>query len=194
MIEQVLVVPARNVSFEFKNGFYSLTDTEPLAALLSTARFIDRPLAEEDPTLKQIIPYSLLCQGERIFRYQRTKAGSEKRLHGLYSVGVGGHINPVDALQPGMETVRAAALREIAEEFVCKVHQPASLAGLINDDSNAVGQVHLGVVFRYELADANIQPNEPENFTDFGLVPPDRLLEQLEQFETWSQIALRALK
>lgn len=193
MVEQVLVVPAEQVHFVFQAGFYALNQEEALETLLLQARFIDRPLAEDDPTLKQIIPYSLLCSGDRIFRYQRTRAGSEKRLHGLYSVGVGGHINPVDANQTGMDIVRAAALREIAEEFICRPGLPATLLGLINDDSNPVGRVHLGIVFRYELADEHISPNEPENFADFGLASATELSFTLEQFETWSQIAIRAL-
>jgi predicted NUDIX family phosphoesterase len=193
MVEKVLVVPAGQVQYKFQAGFFHLEDEKPLEALLRQARFIDRPLAEDDPTLKQIIPYSLLCSGERIFRYQRTRAGSEKRLHGLYSVGVGGHINPVDADQTGMDIVRAAALREIAEEFVCRPSLPAGLPGLINDDSNPVGRVHLGVVFRYELLDESISPNEPENFADFGLASATELSSTLDQYETWSQIAIRAL-
>lgn len=193
MIEQVLVVPAAKVHFEFQAGFCSQIDEHPLDDLLQSAHFIDRPLAEEDPSLKQIIPYSLLSSDEKIFRYQRTKAGSEKRLHGLYSVGVGGHINPVDADQRGMDIVRAAALREIEEEFACRIHQPPALIGLINDDSNAVGRVHLGIVFRYMLVDERISPNEPENFADYGLAATSDLHSAIDQFETWSQIAIRSI-
>src|SRR3989304_1111901 len=45
---------------------------------------------EEDSSLKQIIPYLIIRYRERIFLFQRSTRGGEERLHGLYSIGVGG--------------------------------------------------------------------------------------------------------
>ena len=58
--------------------------------------FVDRAAAETDATIKQIIPYLVLRDGDRIFLMKRTRAGGDARLHELYSVGVGGHLNPGD--------------------------------------------------------------------------------------------------
>ncbi|MEG1686418.1 MAG: hypothetical protein RR276_00900, partial [Angelakisella sp.] len=56
--------------------------------------FIPRPEAENDPTRKQIIPYVVLCRGSEVFATRRLNKGGEARLHGLLSLGIGGHINP----------------------------------------------------------------------------------------------------
>ena len=38
----------------------------------------------------------LVICNDKILRYRRGKGGGETRLHGLYSVGVGGHISEED--------------------------------------------------------------------------------------------------
>ena len=68
--------------------------------------FVEREYAERTPTLKQIIPYTLVTRGEEILLLQRTKGGGEARLHNKLSIGVGGHVNPVDAI-PRTERARS---------------------------------------------------------------------------------------
>ena len=63
---------------------------------MSAGTYVPRPRAETDRSLKQIIPYLVLRDGDRIFLMKRTSAGGDARLHDLYSVGVGGHLNPGD--------------------------------------------------------------------------------------------------
>src|SRR5271156_577764 len=58
--------------------------------------YLNRSDAEQNRSYKQLIPYALLICNGRILRYQRGKLGGEKRLHGLYSVGIGGHISEED--------------------------------------------------------------------------------------------------
>ena len=58
--------------------------------------FRPRAEAETDPSWKQLIPYLVLRDGERIFLMRRTKAGGDERLHDRYTIGVGGHVNPED--------------------------------------------------------------------------------------------------
>ena len=68
-----------------------------LQALAERGQFRPRAEAEEDPSWKQVIPYVLLRDGERIFLMRRTRAGGDERLHDRYTIGVGGHVNPEDA-------------------------------------------------------------------------------------------------
>lgn len=57
--------------------------------------FIDRTLAEQDSSKKQIIPYIIIQdKNGRFFTYKRK--GNEKRLHGFFSIGAGGHIDLED--------------------------------------------------------------------------------------------------
>ena len=64
--------------------------------------------------------------------------------------------------------------------------------GLLNDDLTEVGKVHLGVVHLYDLETPDIRPQESE-LVECGFRPVEELLADLSQFETWSQICLKAL-
>src|SRR6266542_6473300 len=69
-----------------------------LRGLLDTrhTRFLPRSQAEENPRFKQIIPYVLIKRGESLLHYVRGKGSGEKRLVAKGSIGIGGHINPID--------------------------------------------------------------------------------------------------
>src|SRR4051794_38952355 len=82
-----------------------------LDALRQDGSFRARDEAEQDPSWKQVIPYVVLRDGERLFLMRRTRAGGDARLHDRYSIGVGGHINPQD------EDVAGGLLREWSEEI-----------------------------------------------------------------------------
>ena len=66
------------------------------ALVARDGRYVPRSGAEVDRSTKQIIPYLVLRDGQRYFLMQRTAAGGDARLHGRYSIGVGGHLNPGD--------------------------------------------------------------------------------------------------
>ena len=66
------------------------------------------------------------------------------------------------------------------------------MAGLLNDDSNDVGRVHLGVVHVFDLDQPQVQPRE-ESMIDAGFSPLSELIDEIDCFETWSQICLKFL-
>src|SRR5712664_282614 len=68
----------------------------PVITAASNLTYLNRSEAEQDKRYKQLIPYILLICDDKILRYRRGKGGQETRLHGLYSVGVGGHISEED--------------------------------------------------------------------------------------------------
>jgi len=107
---------------------------------------VERERAERTPSWKQVIPYCVVASGERVLLTRRRAKGGEARLHDKLSIGVGGHINPVDR-EDASDPVLAAARREIAEELDVRGEYELRLAGYLNDDSNPVGAVHVGVVF-----------------------------------------------
>src|SRR5579859_7353824 len=108
--------------------------------------YLNRSEAEQDKRYKQLIPYVLILCNGKILRYRRGKGGQETRLHGLYSVGVGGHISDQDH---GLFSSRAGYAegmrRELMEEVAVQEVKEAAVA-VINDDSTDVGAVHFGVV------------------------------------------------
>jgi predicted NUDIX family phosphoesterase len=149
---------------------------------------------ESDPTFKQLIPYVIFrwTEGARVhlFQYQRGKGQGESRLHRLRSIGVGGHISTLDATEqrPYEEGMR----RELDEELVIDTEYQSRCVGLINDDRNEVGQVHLGIVHICDVATPRVEAREPD-LLDAGFRPVDELIRNIDEFETWSQICLTAL-
>jgi predicted NUDIX family phosphoesterase len=189
MDERVLVVPTERL--RAAGLFQGFTDRvgHYLPVLLDTAwmQFVPRAAAETDPSLKQLIPYAVLCHAGRVFHYAR-RGGGEARLRSKRSIGLGGHINDVDGLA-GAEAYRAGFLRELREEADLPTPWEEGLIGLINDDSTPVGQVHLGVVHLIELPSMEVRLRE-EALVAGGFATVEELRRDIEAFETWSRFLL----
>ena len=196
--EKVLVVPRRLLEeigvFE---GIRTDGLEEAVGRLLDPGAhfFMDRALAEEDPSHKQLIPYCIFRCGDRILNYTRGKSGGESRLHAKISVGVGGHVNPVDmdGGKTGPDAYHAAVTREIEEELLLPEEHQHRIIALLNDDSNPVGQVHLGIVHLIELKSDAVSARE-DALADLGFSELAELNGALfERLETWSAFCVRHL-
>ncbi len=187
--EQVLVIPV--AALDRFTGFRPASVGD-LARLLDPARLQFRPRAEveTDPRWLQLIPYVVLTCGGDAFHYTRGSGGGEARLRAKRSVGLGGHINPVDG--DGGDAYRAGLERELREEVAIDSPFTEELLGLIFDPSTPVGEVHLGVVHRLRLARPAVMPREG-GIADAGFAPVAELRRDRAAFETWSQIALDAI-
>ena len=64
-MEEVLVVPRQTLDRRglLRDGFHAGGVEEVLEAVRDVGRFVPRPRAEEDPSLKQIIPYGVVTCG-----------------------------------------------------------------------------------------------------------------------------------
>ncbi len=194
--EQVLVVPRE--AFEAVGAFNGVrrNPQDYLTAFLrpGVAHFMDRALAEESPQFKQIIAYAIFCHEGRVLAYARTAKGNEARLHDKYSLGIGGHINPVDGLADNLGTYLAGVEREIREEISFSGTAKQELYAVINDDTNEVGSVHLGIVHRFELDSDEVRPNE-KALDKLAFRTLDELSGPLaDKLETWSSICVEALQ
>ncbi len=135
------------------------TDAVDLEALSDQLFFAERDYMENNSHYKQIIPYLVLQRGEgqdqRVLCYQRRTKHTEARLGGLWSVGFGGHIEPLDRGDDKVATngmIMATALREMEEETgLAPGADSLSLVGHLNSDSEDVSAVHFGVVFNVNL-------------------------------------------
>ncbi|MDA1006217.1 MAG: hypothetical protein O3A87_07010 [Verrucomicrobia bacterium] len=196
--EEILVVP--RALFDELGAFEGLNlDVDHyLPTLLDPANnhFMDRAAAEIDPGFKQIIPYSLFRHEGRYLHYFRGKSGGEARLHAQGSMGIGGHINPIDTREDhlGRDTYMAGVTREIEEELVLAGEHPHRVVALLNDDSNPVGQVHLGIVHLFELTSDEVSAREAA-LADLQF----RTLEDLrgplyEGLESWTRFCVDALE
>lgn len=118
--------------------------------------FAEREYMENCSHYKQLIPYIALTLAGKVLAYQRMAKHSEQRLGGLWTIGFGGHIEPMDrdaaeVREGGL--LHAAALRELHEETGFLVEPAALVArGCINSEAEDVSSVHAGVFFTVDLA------------------------------------------
>ena len=194
--ENVLVI--QRALFDQLGPFQGL-NFEPrkyLDAILSRGNnfFLRRPLAETDPGHKQVIPYVLLAHGDRVLFYVRGKKAGEQRLVAKGSIGIGGHMNESDESLFALDDAayRAGVEREVAEEIAINTKFEDRIVALLNDDSTEVGQVHLGVVHVFQLAEPKVDKREAM-ITSLSFLTKDELLARRDSLETWSQICLDSL-
>jgi predicted NUDIX family phosphoesterase len=153
--------------------------------------FTPRPPAETNPDLKQIIPYVLIMHGDKIFHYVRGKKSGEQRLVAKGSLGIGGHMNDTDEglFSFDADAYRNAVQREVAEEMFIEAPYTNHIVALLNDDSNEVGKVHLGVVHIFKLAEEKARKRESV-ITEAGFLPIAELRQRRDALETWSQLCI----
>ncbi len=156
-------------------------------------RFMPRAQAEKNPAYKQLIPYVIMTCDGKLLTYVRGKRAGETRLVGNRSIGIGGHINPVDDMPlfsaNFYETYLAAVEREVAEEVTVEANHTDRVVALLNDDSKEVGQVHLGIVHLWTLDVPKITRRE-QMITQMSFMALPELQQLRDTMETWSQLCL----
>jgi predicted NUDIX family phosphoesterase len=162
-------------------GVRALPHTPLLEAISAHGTYRRRGNAEDDPSWKQVIPYLALRDGGDIFLMRRTRAGGDVRLHDRYSIGVGGHVNPQDG------GVLGGLGREWAEEMAANFEPDFQPVGLLNDDDNAVGAVHLGLVFSADAKGRPVEVRETEKL-EGNFVPLADVGDVVDLLETWSAL------
>lgn len=188
MNEKVLAVPLHAIESMLQQGFFEANGTDLMGRLGDMAIFLDRSAAEEDPTHKQIIPYLLIVHQGHFLLYKRTKKQGESRLHEKYSLGFGGHINDIDGNKvTDTNLILAAMIRELNEEVFLPSVRQIHVAGFINDDTNPVGKVHLGIAFIVEAANERFAVNEPE-MIEAKWCDAQAIENIFPRLESWSQL------
>lgn len=158
-----------------------------LEAIAEHGTFRPRDKVEEDPSWKQVIPYLALRDGERLFLMRRTRAGGDERLHDRYSIGVGGHVNPQDG------DVMGGLRREWVEEVEADFTPEFQPIGALNDDSNAVGAVHLGLVFAADAMGRPVDIREKDKLSGW-FATFDEVAVVADKLETWSSLLFEYLR
>jgi len=202
--EHVLVVPSQLLHrLGYFQGFCSQT-AEYLAELLKSENLSFRPRqqVEQDPAYKQLIPYVIFRYSDPggrqwLFQYTRGSGQGEGRLHHKRSIGIGGHICAADAgaiqQEHGSVDLFAEGMRrELEEEVIVETPYTARCVGLINDDQTPVGRVHLGVVHIFDVERPAVRARE-NDITEAAFRPVEEILADMEGFESWSVICMKAL-
>jgi predicted NUDIX family phosphoesterase len=179
----------------YPQGFWKMEgEWDPtLDLILKKGFFVERREAETEPSWKQCIPYCLLTHQDQILLLERLPAQTETRLHGLLSIGIGGHINPCDLEGPS-HLIENSAHREIQEEARVELADPPQFLGFVNDDGTEVGAVHLGIVLTCR---AKTPPRVKETEKMQGRLEPlvkvKKMCDSSPLFETWSSAILASL-
>jgi predicted NUDIX family phosphoesterase len=195
--EQILVVPT---ALFHRCGYFQGFNTDVdryFSVLLDANNTSYRPRSEMefDPSYKQLIPYCIFRfvdanGGLQLFQYTRGKNQGETRLYSKRSIGIGGHVSTLDA---GDHSPYLMGMhRELDEEVRIETDYSQSCVGLINDDETEVGKVHLGIVHLFDVVRPTVFAKESD-IADAGFRPAAELLDSIDQFESWSQVCLRAL-
>lgn len=198
--ERIIVVP-RNILFDEENnqfnGFLANDSTkgQEIFDTLSQYEVKRRGDMEEDTNYKQLISYCLLeNENNQLLVYERLSGGGEDRLHGQSSIGVGGHMNDIVGADTINEVLRTNAQRELEEEVGLAPEESQNLQyiGFINDDTNEVGEVHLGVVFKIKVNSNNVEVQETDTLKIKWVEQGS--IDNYDDFETWSSLILEALQ
>lgn len=190
--EQILVVK-RSLLFKDNaafNGLSTENTEEYLDIIKKNQEFLPRTLMEQSPEYKQIIPYLIFRHQDTYFAMQRKASASEQRLKNKFTLGIGGHVRQEDMLNSS--SIFDLAHREFYEEVNYADTFTITTLGLINDDSNEVGKVHIGLALLVEgNSNAITIRSELKQGT---LISLDNCVSSYDRMESWSQIIIDHLK
>jgi len=150
---------------------------------------MQRSYVENNLKYKQIIPYAILYHNNEILSYRRGTISLEHRLANKWSIGIGGHITTCDV--KSIDNVYDSCLkREINEEVYLDTKYKTKIVAILNDDSNEVGKVHLGIIFLLELELPIVRKKE-KSIIDCQFVSLKYLKKTIKKYERWSQICIQ---
>jgi len=154
--------------------------------IIENQLFMERDEAEYNFNHKQVIPYVTIRNGNDYLLLKRTKKQTERRLHDKYSLGIGGHINPVS---PDSEDniIMQGLYRELNEEIFLNEPGELHFIGIIHDESNSVSRVHLGLLYVLDVLSSGFEVLEDDKMTA-EWISREKLSGYYPSFETWSQI------
>ena len=166
--EQILVVARQDLQIDWQ-GLKTNNLENYLTIIKNQREFRARGLMEQDENYKQIIPYMIFKFEDQLFLMQRAAEASEERLKNKFTLGIGGHVRELDLNKNSANASKVAesdsltseifawAEREFHEEIEYSGSLKITTLGLLNDDSNSVGRVHLGLVVLLQGDNAEIK-------------------------------------
>ena len=146
----------------------------------------------------QILPYIAVMDTDgKYLTYSRN--GTETRLHGSRSLGIGGHIDIYDLYDEHshlfnnlIETITQATHRELQEEIdVTAMFDTTLLSRIIVDTTNSVGKVHVGLTTTLIAEQRGIHPQE--ELHDAKWVTVEELKASIDEYENWSKLIIEGL-
>lgn len=185
--EDILVIP-RTLLFQNTAAWFGINATifdNYTSIIQNNATYMPRAHAETNPAYKQIIPYIIFTYDQKIFVMQRKSTASEQRLASKFSIGIGGHIRQEDIVN---SNILSWADREFEEEIHYYGSKNSQTLGVLNDDTNDVGQVHLGMVILMKGNNDHIAIRDEHK--SGTLLTLNECVMLYNNMESWSQFCL----
>jgi predicted NUDIX family phosphoesterase len=189
--EDILVIPASSLG-KYVPGIGLYTGPVQGVSFQAECRAMRRRLAEDDPSVIQLVSAFVLVYGQRYLTYKRAKRLPESRLHGFYSMNFGGHLNP-DDVPPLFDIFTPAQgypflMRELSEEVKLPKRGIASMKymGLLYDDSRPVSRQHIAIVYKVFLRSRRYQIGERGFLIDPRFESLEEIQARIDEFENWS--------
>lgn len=181
-----MVIPTEILEKYLSKEIFILSKVDEIVHVIRENHlYIPRDYAETAKEYRQIIPYAILMNEGKYFLTQRLCQQTEKRLHGLYSIGLGGHINPSE--ENSGDVILEGMRRELFEEVGLTNLPSCRCVGIINDHSTDVSNYHLAIVFPI-VAPENIRVRETSKMTGLW-ASENEISKRFFQMESWSRIA-----
>lgn len=190
--EQILVVKRSHLFTTITPAWHGLKEVnfEHYVHIINHKKeFHPRSMMEISPAYKQIIPYLIFTHDNNYFLMQRRSDSSEARLRNKLTLGIGGHIRQEDMQE---DSLFAWARREFHEEVEYAGNLTVKPLGIINDDSDDVGKVHIGFAFLL-TGDSSVISIKSE-LKSGVLMPLSECIAQKECMESWSQFVVDSLR
>lgn len=187
--ENILVVKREKL---LKNSWQGI-NKDNLDSCLDTIKkekeFLPRSIMETDQNYKQIIPYLIFNFEDKYFLMQRQANTTEQRLKNKFSLGIGGHVQEEDL---ATDNIIDWAQREFEEEVHYSGNFTVEPIGLLNDDSNDVGKVHMGLVLLLKGDSKDISVKS--ELKSGVLVDLNECKNCYDNLESWSQLVVDFLE
>lgn len=168
---------------------------------------ISRTVCETDKRFLQVLPYVTVNDGQgNYLSYERPVTGNEGRLHGMKSVGFGGHVEQLPVTSNMSIHLTDEAIRELTEELGINndlVNYNQLFNAIMNKDFKVIRMtdtdteaVHLGLLLDFKVNSEEVKA-QPDEIAGLQWKPITDLNKQVcenpEDFERWSRVAIKEL-
>lgn len=183
-------------------------EEDKLGRLLCLKPFmVSRAICETDKRFLQVLPYITVHDGEgNYLLYERPVSSGESRLHGLKSMGFGGHVEQLPITSNMSIHLADEAIRELNEELGIpnnRINQNQLLSLFMNKDFKVIRMteteteaVHLGLLLNFKIIPEEVKA-KPEEIIGLQWKSLSELKKQVsdspDDFEHWTRLAIKEL-
>lgn len=176
-------------------GYFQMgIDRGQISAL---AKPMQRRVAEDDFSVIQLVSVFVVHHKGTFLTHMRSARLPEQRLHGEYSLMLGGHLGIEDFAQLTLDLFSEDSLsdcsyilRELSEELVLNTDPRVEPRGYLYDTSREVSKQHLGLVYFVDLKEKKFHIGERGFLMNAAFEDIPTIRSRSHQFENWSLVLL----